>query len=57
MKEEKPKRIVSKFYDDLPAYAVTRKEKSSRAYHLLSALKSKKDMVILKEIMGPPKGL
>lgn len=39
-----------------PAYEVTGRNEPSEASRLLSRLKSKKEMVILHEIIGPPKG-
>lgn len=52
--------VVSSHYDDLAKstpYVVEGKARSSRIHRILSQLKSKKDMVIFKEIIGPPKGL
>lgn len=54
------KAIISSHFDDLSkstTYIVEGKERSSRSHRILSELKSKKDMVIFKEIIGPPKGL
>lgn len=48
--------VVSRRYAIAEAYEVIGKDRPSRAHHLISSLKSKKDMVILKEIIGPPKG-
>lgn len=52
--------VVSSHYDELAKstpYLVEGKTRSSRIHRILSQLKSKKDMVIFKEIIGPPKGL
>lgn len=52
--------IVSSHYEELAKstpYEVVGKAGSSRVHRILSTLKSKKDMVVLKEIIGPPKGL
>lgn len=43
--------------DEAPAYEVFGKASASRSHRILSQLKSKKQMIILKEIIGPPKGL
>ena len=48
--------VVSSHYANMAAYEVTGKTRPSRAHNLISSLKSKKNMVILKEIIGPPKG-
>lgn len=48
--------VVSSHYANMAAYEVTGKSRPSRAHNLISSLKSKKNMVILKEIIGPPKG-
>lgn len=41
---------------EAPSYEVIGKEGHSKGQRLLSRLKSKKEMVILSEIMGKPKG-
>lgn len=59
-KEPKKPSMVSQHYLDLAKstpYEVAGKSTPSAAHRLLGNLKSKKDMVILREIMGPPKGL
>ncbi len=38
------------------SYEVTGKDQPSRIYALLKRLPSKKEMVLMQEIMGPPKG-
>ncbi len=48
--------IVSGRFAHAEAYEVIGKEHPSRARQLIRQLKSKKDMVILNEIIGPPKG-
>lgn len=48
--------VVSSRYANSVAYEVTGKSRPSRAQNLISNLKSKKNMVILKEIIGTPKG-
>jgi hypothetical protein len=48
--------VVSSHYANMAAYEVTGKSHPSRAHNLISSLKSKKNMVILKEIIGTPKG-
>jgi outer membrane biosynthesis protein TonB len=40
-----------------PAYDVIQKDQTSKVQSLLANLHSKKEMVIIQEIMGPPKGL
>jgi hypothetical protein len=39
------------------SYEVVGKREESRASKLLSGLRSKKEMIILQEIIGPPKAL
>jgi hypothetical protein len=48
---------VSSHIGNAPAYEVSGKEGISRADRLLSQLQSKKQMVLLHEIFGKPKGL
>lgn len=45
---------VSAHYKDVSTVYATQKEKPSRAKKIVDALKSKKDMVILQEIIRPP---
>lgn len=58
LKKETP--LVSPHFDRLAKsdpYKVEKINKPSRAHLLIAGLKSKKDMVILNEIIGLPKGL
>ena len=48
--------IVSSRFAESAVYEVTGKSLPSRGHKLISHLKSKKNMVILKEIIGTPKG-
>lgn len=48
------KSTVSSRYKDVSTVYATQKEKPSRAKTIVDALKSKKDMVILQEIIRPP---
>lgn len=54
-KKMKVKKIIKK---EMAAsdYEVTGRNQPSAASHIISRLKSKKEMVILHEIIGPPKG-
>lgn len=49
--------LISPRFEESISYDVIGKAKSSKGHQLLSRLQSKKEMVILKEIIGPPKGL
>lgn len=47
--------IVSTYFEKGVEYDVIGKDVPSRAHRLLQTLKDKRDMVILHEIIGPPK--
>lgn len=57
IKKKKAPSIVSQHFEEIAPYEVLGKSAPSKASRLLHSLKSKKEMVILKEIMDPPKGL
>lgn len=47
--------IVSTYFEKGAHYEVIGKEEPSRAHKMLQTLQDKRDMVILREIIGPPK--
>jgi hypothetical protein len=52
---EKQQSIVSSYFEKGVQYDVIGKATPSRVHRILQNLKSKGDMVILQEIIGPPK--
>lgn len=50
-------KVIAAGIGDAPDYNVIGRKGGSRAEQLLSDLRSKKQMVLLHEIFGPPKGL